>query len=308
MKLLRSNSKGRAQAGYVMMFILFLLAALAIAITAAAPSMVTQIRRDREDELIHRGNQYVRAIRLFYKKFGRYPNSVKDLEDTNHLRFLRREYKDLMTESGEWTLLHAADIKYVPTGFFGQKLQAGTSNIGSSFGAGNTSASGAPASGTNSQQQPGSNNNQDSFGSPSAFSNMGAQPTQNFVSNQSSPGGDASAKPDANGLVNGQLPSDSSPASGIFASTSGSQTFGGGPILGVASTSKQKSIKVRNEKDHYNDWQFFYDPRMEQAAAAGVAGTQGAQPGVQQNGIGNGGFNSGFPGGNPNMQPTQPPK
>jgi type II secretory pathway pseudopilin PulG len=285
------------------MFILFLLAALAIAITAAAPSMVVQIRRDREDELIHRGNQYVRAIRLFYKKFGRYPNSIKDLKDTNHLRFLRREYKDPMTESGEWILLHAADIKYVPTGFFGQKLTAGATGVGGANpGIGNTNGQ-PPANNA-------SNNNQSAFGSQSAFSNISGQPNQNFVNNQSSTGG-SSDKPDANGLVNGQLPGqdNSSPASGIFASTSGGQTFGGGPILGVASTSKQKSIKEIRGKDHYNDWQFFYDPRMEQlnaAAAAGVAGAQGAQPGVQQNGIGNGGFNSGFPGGTPTTQPTQP--
>ncbi|HEV2112879.1 MAG TPA: hypothetical protein VGR50_01945 [Terriglobales bacterium] len=305
MKLRSSNSKRRAQAGYVMMFILFLLAALAIAITAAAPSMVLQIRRDREEELIHRGNQYVRAIRLFYKKFGRYPNSIKDLQDTNHLRFLRREYKDPMTDSGEWTLLHATDIKYIPTGFFGQKLTAGTSNIGSSFGSGNTSASGASNSSANSNQQ--GSSNQDSFGSQSAFSNMGAQPQQNFMPNAPS-GGDANAKPDANGLVNGQVPSQtdaSSPASGIFGgSTTGGQTFGGGPLLGVASTSHQKSIKELNGKDHYNQWQFFYDPRMEQlAAAAAVAGVQGGQPGAGQN---PGGFNSGFPGGGgtPMTQPT----
>jgi hypothetical protein len=37
-------------------------------------------------------------------------------------------------------------------------------------------------------------------------------------------------------------------------------TFGGGPIIGVASTSKNKSMKEFNEKDHYNDWWFIYDP------------------------------------------------
>jgi len=35
-------------------------------------------------------------------------------------------------------------------------------------------------------------------------------------------------------------------------------TFGGGPLLGVASTSKQKSIRVFYGKDHYNDWLFIY--------------------------------------------------
>ena len=36
--------------------------------------------------------------------------------------------------------------------------------------------------------------------------------------------------------------------------------FGGGPILGVASTSKAKTVRVYNKKEHYNDWMFIYDP------------------------------------------------
>jgi hypothetical protein len=43
-------------------------------------------------------------------------------------------------------------------------------------------------------------------------------------------------------------------------------TFGGGPIVGVASTSTQRSIKVLNDKDHYNDWEFVYDPRLDLTA------------------------------------------
>ena len=37
-------------------------------------------------------------------------------------------------------------------------------------------------------------------------------------------------------------------------------TFGGLPIVGVASTSKDKTIREFNKKDHYNQWQFIYDP------------------------------------------------
>jgi hypothetical protein len=36
--------------------------------------------------------------------------------------------------------------------------------------------------------------------------------------------------------------------------------FGGAPIIGVASRSKEKSIREFNKKDHYNQWQFIYDP------------------------------------------------
>src|SRR5438105_592181 len=271
---MNSKSKRRAEAGYIMMFILFLLAALAIAITAAAPSMMVQIKRDREDELIHRGRQYVHAVRLFYKKTGHYPNSVTELLDTNHVRFLRREYKDPMTDSGQWTILHAADIKYIPTGFFGQKLTAGTSNIGSSFGSGNTTASGGNNAASNGNAQPSTNatnGNQNSFGSQSVFNNQGSAGTQSVFGSQSpfSSSGSTNQTPDANGLVNGQPQS----TNGVFGNNNG-QTFGGGPMLGVASTSKEKSIKELNDKDHYNEWQFFYDPRMEQQTVVLPGGTQ----------------------------------
>lgn len=40
----------------------------------------------------------------------------------------------------------------------------------------------------------------------------------------------------------------------------GKQVYGGGPIVGVASTSKETSIREFNHKNHYNQWQFIYDP------------------------------------------------
>jgi len=49
-------------------------------------------------------------------------------------------------------------------------------------------------------------------------------------------------------------------APGTGTSATGPQTFGGGPMVGVASTSKEKSIRIFNKKDHYNQWQFIYDP------------------------------------------------
>ena len=74
------------------MVVLLMLAVILLATMAAAPRMAQQIRRDREEELIHRGTQYARAIKRYYKKFGRYPLSLAQLEDTNHMRFLRRRY------------------------------------------------------------------------------------------------------------------------------------------------------------------------------------------------------------------------
>ena len=49
------------------------------------------------------------------------------------------------------------------------------------------------------------------------------------------------------------------------------QTVGGGQIIGVASVNKGQGIKEFNDKDHYNDWFFVYDLRLEQSGGTGVA-------------------------------------
>ena len=47
-------------------------------------------------------------------------------------------------------------------------------------------------------------------------------------------------------------------------------TVGGGQIMGVASVSKKQSIKEFNDKDHYDEWYFVYDLRLEQSGGTGV--------------------------------------
>ena len=43
------------------------------------------------------------------------------------------------------------------------------------------------------------------------------------------------------------------------------QTFGAGAILGVASKSKDPTIRIYNKKKTYDEWQFIYNPVMDQA-------------------------------------------
>jgi hypothetical protein len=76
----------------------------------------------------------------------------------------------------------------------------------------------------------------------------------------------------------GSQPGTSQAAGGAnpFATSFGAgQQIGGGAIIGVASTSTQHSIREFNDKDHYNEWAFIYDPRLDtrqvgQPGAAGV--------------------------------------
>jgi len=70
------------------------------------------------------------------------------------------------------------------------------------------------------------------------------------------------------------------------------QVFGGGPIVGVASISKKKTIREFNKKSKYNEWQFVYDP----SADRGGLITTPYQPGLQNFGTPNLNGQNGQPG------------
>src|SRR5262249_47353120 len=96
--------------GHLLLAILLMMALMVIAAMYAAPRIVQQLKRDREEEMIHRGTEYARAIKKYYKKMGSYPSTVEQLENTNNIRFLRKRYKDPLTKDGKWTLLHYNDV------------------------------------------------------------------------------------------------------------------------------------------------------------------------------------------------------
>ena len=85
-------------------------AVLTITMLEVARNYRRSILRDREVEMIHRGEQYERAVKRFYKKNGRYPTSLEQLEDNNKIRYLRKRYKDPMSPDGTWQLVHLADV------------------------------------------------------------------------------------------------------------------------------------------------------------------------------------------------------
>ncbi len=81
--------------------------------------------------------------------------------------------------------------------------------------------------------------------------------------------------------------------------------FGGMPIVGVASTSKDKTIREFDKKKKYNEWQFVYDPTFDRGflittpyqpslqQAFGMQGTTNLN-GQNNSGQGSSGFGSGF--------------
>src|SRR5579863_7688702 len=100
----------RSEHGYIMLTLILAMALMAIFSAIIVSDLKFEIKRDREEEMIHRGVQYSRAIRAYYKKFGRYPTKIEDLESTNNMRFLRKRYKDPITGK-DFKLLHYGEAK-----------------------------------------------------------------------------------------------------------------------------------------------------------------------------------------------------
>src|ERR1700693_2351034 len=100
----------RSERGYIFLMLMLFVALLAIAAGALAPSIAFRVRRDREEEMIHRGVEHSRAIRRYVKKTGRYPSRLEELENTNNIRFLRRRYQDPITGK-DFKLLHVGEVQ-----------------------------------------------------------------------------------------------------------------------------------------------------------------------------------------------------
>jgi type II secretory pathway pseudopilin PulG len=206
------SHRPRRERGYVLLTLLLTASLLVIAAAVVAPMITLQIRRDQEEELIHRGMEYRRAIRSYAKHTGNFPLTLDQLEHATGNRYLRRRYKDPITGK-DFRLLHMNDIA-------------------------------APGAGSN------------TAGTPSGGS---ANTTAGIFSNASSPV--PTPPSDSTADQNAQTDSQGTPTPQTAASptTPGSgASFGGGVIMGVASSSPKKTIREFNHKNHYKDWLFFY--------------------------------------------------
>jgi type II secretory pathway pseudopilin PulG len=309
--------------GHLLLAILLMMALMIIAATIEAPRIVQQMKRDREEEMIHRGTEYARAIRKFYKKFGRYPTTLEQLDNTNQIRFLRKRYKDPLVKDGKWTLLHYGDIQALlnrggpgtPAASLSSQGQGQAGSVLAStpgsapFTSGPSSDGSGSAFGAASVQGAQYTNGPASDGSGSTFaggqftsgpasdgsgSTFGGSSTGGVAGNVGSqPGNSLGISPFANS-INGQTGPPGSSSSNAFGQNSagGNQTFGGGAIVGVASASKDPTIRIYNKKKKYNEWVFIYDPTSERpnVLLRGpyqpliLGGAQVGSPAGQQNG------------------------
>ncbi len=276
--------------GYILITLMLFITLLAIAAVAVLPEIAFQIKRDREEEMINRGTAYRRAIQKYYKKFGRYPARIEELENTNQLRFLRKRYQDPLT-GRDFKLVRLGDPSLNMLGM------GGGQGLGQAFGQGGKPGFvGAPGGGLR-PASPGDANMPQVTGLPQQQSPGTPNPA----------GGDAENSGAQVDAKSASSSSDSGPAPG-------EQVFGGGPILGVASVSKARTIREYNRKKHYNDWLFIYDPSADRGGllkgpvqpdlnkGVGIAPQPGAGQGAPNAGPGQGGQPP-----QPGPPPTQEP-
>jgi type II secretory pathway pseudopilin PulG len=220
-----------SEEGFVLLAVIFLVVLLTIALAVALPKVSKEIQRDRELETMQRGKQYIRGVRMYYKKFNAYPPNIDALaKPTNNIRFLRKKYADPTTGKDDWKpILFGQNKAPTAMGFFGQPL--GGSSI----------AGVGPGSG-------GSGLQNNSLGQPAAT-------------------------PDANAPQDASNPTATTSTTGQTGLTG--QTFGGAGIIGFSPNSPKQSIMVYKKKNHYNEWEFVYDPITEQMMSGGNTGTIG---------------------------------
>ena len=77
---------------------------MSILMAAALPLWSHQFRSAREEEAIFRGLQYAEAIRVFQKRFGRYPVRLEELLEVRP-RSIRRLWTDPLSDHGYFGLI-----------------------------------------------------------------------------------------------------------------------------------------------------------------------------------------------------------
>jgi type II secretory pathway pseudopilin PulG len=235
--------------GYAMVALLVMMAVMAVAMTVALPAWSTMSRREKEAELVFRGEQYARAIALFQRQYaGAFPPSIDVLVEG---RFLRKKFKDPITNDDFQTIAVGEAVEQAqttdPLAPAGARGRAG----GQATGRGGATTGTPPTGGR----------------STFTLGGQGAQTggRATFTIGQSQ-----------GGITIGR--------GGVTVGQGGRAGGVGAGIMGVTSKSKDESIRQYKGADHYNQWLFIATQASVQAGGRGGRnpgeGVRGGQPPV----------------------------
>ncbi len=295
------TAEKRGERGYALLVMIFLATLLLISTMVVVPNILTEGRREKEKEMIWRGKQYTRGVKLYYRKMGRFPTSIDDLTKpkVGSLRFMRQAYKDPMNkEDGSWRFIYLGpagqligslkprqNLQFPPAGAVGTPANAlnGPGNPG----------------------QPGAPGQTGAFGQPGALGqlNIGGQPGQGGTQPAGSTFG--TIPPATTGTPVGTDQSDTSPDSSAIPSGD-TPTVIGGNIIGVGSKVNKSSIIIYDKAKNYRLFEFIWDPSKDSFGVGQPGlqtGTGLGQPLGQQPGL-----NPANPQQNPPQNPPQPPQ
>jgi hypothetical protein len=271
--------RSRPEAVYALLLAIFLSASLFLLAFAAAPSILNQGRREREQQLIWRGNQYVRGIRLFFQKNGRFPQNKEELlKGTLDVHFVRKAYTDPVNPAGDdWRMIYVAPSGQLVGSVHYRSLQemaaaqganvAGAGNLAALFGGAPGGQPGGPPQGGGGATAMGGGAGPGTVGRGGRGSGgVGARPGPQEGARG---GGNAEDAQNASGFGE---ESEFAPLEAVDGPVLGAS------MIGIASKMKQSSLMVYQGRDTYFDWEFIWNPLL--GAINVVPGMQ--QPGSEQ--------------------------
>jgi hypothetical protein len=285
MKIRNRKIATTAQNGYALLMVMFMATVVLLGAMVATPYLRTERQREKEAEMIWRGKQYVRGVKMYYRKTGRFPTSMDDLTKPKlgSLRFMRQAYKDPMNkEDGSWRMIYVG-----PGGQLIGSLKPPQQNFQM------PGQLGTPAAATS---QPVSSFGNSSFGqSAAAQPSPGTQqgPATQNGTNPPQPG----TAPAANTAATDAAAANATP-SGLVSSDS---PVLGGNIIGVGSKVNKRSVVVYDKAKNYRLFEFIWNPSKDVANAINqqIGTPNNNRQGTGQTGAGQTGFGQNNPQGNP---------
>jgi hypothetical protein len=262
------------QGGYALLLVVFFTALLVVGTMSIGLKILTEGKREKEQEMIWRGKQYTRGIKLYYRKLGRFPNSLDDLTKPKigNIRFMRQAYKDPMNKTdGSWRLIYVGPAGQL-IGSLNPSLnsvqmpaapgQPGASGSGTATIGGQSGASGGfgPASNT-----PGATGtNQGTTGPGTTGSGAPGSTPGTTTTGTGQPGTDTTGT----GTDSQNVPMGDTP------------TIIGGSIIGIGSKINQPSVIVFEKAHNYRLFEFIWDPSKDLGVGGGSqVGTPPVPPG-----------------------------
>jgi type II secretory pathway pseudopilin PulG len=217
------SANRKEEEGALLLLVMVAAAVMVIGIAVAAQAWSSTWRRDSEDELVFRANQYVDAILAYQKEHGgTLPLELGVLvkPGPRRVRYIRRLFRDPINPNGQWGLLYlmpGGQAIYDPVA-----AQKGQADAGST----DTASDGMTGSGTGSTGMVGT-------GMVGAgMSRAGVTPISSFsgMATGGMPPG-ASVPPAL--LGKGVQPGNFPPGGGVVPATGGMMPGGGAPFSGV---------------------------------------------------------------------------